>query len=165
MPTKPWRGSSTGCSCGARHAGPPRRPGLQGLIVMIARPEPRADPRADPHAGPSAGVTPSPAVSSYPWHTAPPPQEPDLLALTRPDLQGRRAGFVTRMLANVVDAGVVIGVLVAAYATVAAFKFLWAPQAFHLPAPSFAFVLLVGGAVEFVYLTMAWRMWGRTWGD
>ncbi|HEV7192141.1 MAG TPA: RDD family protein [Jatrophihabitantaceae bacterium] len=104
-----------------------------------------------------------PETGGYPWH-APPPRR-DLLALTRPEIQGRRAGFVTRMLANVVDAGVVIGVLLGAYTTISIVKFLWAPQAFHFLAPNFAFVLIIGGAVEFVYLTAAWRIWGRTWGD
>ena len=99
----------------------------------------------------------------YPWHAAPPQQ--DLLALTRPDIRGRRAGFVTRMLANVVDAGVVIGVLLGAYTTVTIVKFLWAPREFQFPAPTLAFALIVGGAVEFVYFTVAWRTWGRTWGD
>lgn len=104
-----------------------------------------------------------PETRAYPWH-APPPRQ-DLRVLTRPDIQGRRAGFVTRMLANIVDAGVVIGVLFGAYATVSIVKFLWAPQAFHFPAPTLGFALILGGAVEFVYLTVAWHTWGRSWGD
>jgi len=100
---------------------------------------------------------------TYPWHAAPPvPVRPEQ---TRPDIQGRRAGFVTRMLANVVDAGVVIGVLAAGWTTVTVVKFLWSPKGFHLPAPSFALMLVLGGAIEFVYLAVAWRTWGRTWGD
>ena len=103
-----------------------------------------------------------PETTAYPWHS-PPPQR-DLLALTRPEIQGRRAGFVTRMLANMVDAGVVFGVLLSAYVAVSIVKFLWAPQAFQFPAPTFAVALILGGAVEFVYLTVAWHTWGRTWG-
>lgn len=131
---------------------------------MIERPEPRADPRPDLRPRPSAGVAGPATTHTYPWHTEPPP-EPDRHALIRPDIQGRRAGFVTRMIANIVDAGVVLGALVAGYTAVAVFEFLWAPQAFRFPKPSFALVLLVGGTLEFVYLTVAWRCWGRTWGD
>ncbi len=104
-----------------------------------------------------------PEAVVYPWHASPPRH--DLLALTRPDIQGRRAGLVTRMLANVVDAGVVIGALLGAYAAVSIIEFLWAPKEFQFPAPTLAVALVVGGAVEFVYLTVAWRTWGRTWGD
>jgi uncharacterized RDD family membrane protein YckC len=130
---------------------------------MIEQPEPLAESRPGVHSAPGADLARPPAVRTYPWHSA--PQEPDLLARTRPDLQGRRAGFVTRLIAGVVDAGVVIGALVAAYTAVAVVKFLWAPKAFHFPAPPFASVVIVGGAVEFVYLAVAWRRWGRSWGD
>ena len=117
---------------------------------MTELPEPRAAAPAAPER-------------TYPWHAAPPVR--DRLEATRPDIQGHRAGFVTRMLANVVDAAVVIGVLAGGYTAVTVVKFLWSPKGFHFPAPSFALMLVVGGAIEFVYLTVAWRTWGRTWGD
>lgn len=31
--------------------------------------------------------------------------------------------------------------------------------------PTLALALIVGGTVGFIYLTVAWRSWGRTWGD
>jgi uncharacterized RDD family membrane protein YckC len=122
------------------------------------------EPQADPVSGAGTGVVRSPASPTYPWHSTP-PGEQERLARTRPDIQGRRAGLVTRVIANVVDVGVVIGALLAAYTAVAVVKFLWAPRLFHFPAPSFGLVLMIAGAVEFVYLTVAWRWWGRTWGD
>ena len=112
---------------------------------------------------PPVGAAPAAPGRTYPWQGAQPVR--DRFEATRPDIQGRRAGFVTRMLANIVDAGVVIGVLAAGWTTVTVVKFLWSPKGFHIPAPSFALTLVLGGVIEFVYLAVAWRTWGRTWGD
>jgi uncharacterized RDD family membrane protein YckC len=79
--------------------------------------------------------------------------------------QGRRAGLVTRMAANTIDAGVVAVVLVAAYLGRAALSYMVDPLGFRFPDPAvlpsltWAFVVLV------VYLTAAWSISGRTYGD
>ena len=99
----------------------------------------------------------------YPWRAAPPPLPG--LTHTRPSLRGRRAGLVTRALANVLDVVVVVLLLAGGYAAVAAGKFLIHPAGFRFPAPSFALVLLIGGAVTAVYFAVAWRVTGRTLGD
>ena len=54
------------------------------------------------------------------------------------ELQGRRAGLVTRLLANTVDFGVVVGIVAGGYAAVAALRFLWNSRAFTFPAPASA---------------------------
>ena len=109
--------------------------------------------------------TPDPqaAGSRYPWRAAPSPVPTP--AQVRPALQGRRAGLVTRALANILDVVVVVLLLGGGYAAVAAGKFLINPSGFRFPAPSFALVLLLGGAVTVVYFTLAWRLTGRTYGD
>ena len=99
----------------------------------------------------------------YPWHAAPPPARPAEHA--RPRIQGRRAGGVTRALANVLDLGVVVALLGIGYLAVAAGRFLIDPSSFRFPAPTFALVLLLGGAVQGVYFTVAWAAAGRTYGN
>jgi uncharacterized RDD family membrane protein YckC len=102
-------------------------------------------------------------AARYPWRGAPPPIS-DATQL-RPAIQGRRAGLVTRALANVLDLCVVAVLLCGGYAVVAAGKFLIHPSGFRFPAPSFALVLLLGGAVMAVYFAVSWRVTGRTYGD
>lgn len=108
-------------------------------------------------------MTGPPADARYPWHAAPPPAPSALRA--RPAIHGRRAGLVTRALANVLDVCVVVLLLALGYAVVAAGKFLLNPSGFRFPAPSFALVLLLGGALTAVYFAIAWRVTGRTYGD
>lgn len=83
----------------------------------------------------------------------------------RADIQGQRAGLVTRLLAAAIDAGIVVTVLVVGYLTVAAARFIWSPRTFHFPAATIEFALIAGGVVEFCYLAAAWRLSGRTWGN
>ncbi len=79
--------------------------------------------------------------------------------------QGETAGLVSRVLANVVDALVVCGVLAAAYAGFNALVFVADPRSFEVRGASLllnvgtALVVLVG------YLTVAWAVTGRTYGD
>ena len=80
-------------------------------------------------------------------------------------LQGQRAGLVTRLLANTVDFCVVALIVAAGYAAVAALLFLWNSRTFTFPAPSFALLVIVGGAVMMLYLTACWLASGRTYGD
>lgn len=109
------------------------------------------------HPGP-AGDGPA----AYPWRTSPPPHA---AAPDRPSVQGRRAGLVTRTLANALDAGVVGLLLAAGYTVVTFLRYVISPFDFQFPAPSLGLVLLLGAAVEFVYLAVAWGTDGRTYGD
>jgi hypothetical protein len=79
-------------------------------------------------------------------------------------LQGRRAGIVTRVLADTVDAAVVAGFLTLGYVGVAAIRFLWRSWAFTWPTPSFLLVLVLGGITAVLYLTATWGTTGRSYG-
>ena len=80
--------------------------------------------------------------------------------------QGQRAGIVTRVIANIVDVGVVIGVLIGIYATVFAVKFLLNPRTFTPPSlPSLFVILLIGAWIQGIYFTLTWWTTGRTYGD
>ena len=78
--------------------------------------------------------------------------------------QGSPAGIVTRVIANTVDAIVVLAVLGAAYLGWAAFLFLLAPRGFDFPSISFLFSLTAAMAVSVVYLWLAWWLTGTTYG-
>ena len=80
-------------------------------------------------------------------------------------LQGRRAGLITRVLANSVDFCVVAVIIAAGYAGVTAFRFLWNSRTFTFPAPGFGVLLAAGGVVMTLYLTACWITIGRTYGD
>jgi uncharacterized RDD family membrane protein YckC len=79
--------------------------------------------------------------------------------------QGRRAGVATRVLASALDAVVLATLLAGGYAVWAAAVFLWNPSGFRFPAPSRPFVLVVAYVVAIAYLTLCWRLAGRTYGD
>jgi len=80
-------------------------------------------------------------------------------------LQGRRAGLVSRLLANTVDFCIVALVVAAGYAGAAALRFLWNSRTFTFQAPGFGVLLIAGGAVMTLYLTACWTVSGRTFGD
>lgn len=80
-------------------------------------------------------------------------------------LQGRRAGLVTRLLANTVDFCVVTLILAAGYAGVAVLRFLWNSRTFTLPSPSSGLLVIVGGVLMVLYLAGCWIVSGRTYGD
>ncbi|HEY6596378.1 MAG TPA: RDD family protein [Asanoa sp.] len=79
--------------------------------------------------------------------------------------QGRHAGVATRVVAGGLDALVLLALLAGSYAVWAAVVFLWNPPAFRLPAPSRALVLGAAYLVCITYLTVCWRISGRTYGD
>lgn len=79
--------------------------------------------------------------------------------------QGRRAGAVTRTLANAVDFGIDVGVLVAGYVTWCAVRFLINPTGFTFPAPQFIVILACGAVVLIIYFTVSWATTGRTYGN
>jgi RDD family protein len=79
-------------------------------------------------------------------------------------VQGLRAGLVSRLLADTIDAGVVVVALGAGYLGVVAVKFLWRSWAFTMPTPSFLLMLACAGVIAVVYLTAAWATTGRSAG-
>jgi uncharacterized RDD family membrane protein YckC len=80
--------------------------------------------------------------------------------------QGQRAGIVTRVIANIIDLGIVVAVLVSAYVTVAATMFVLDPRSFTMPsAPPLVTIILIGMWVQGVYFTLTWCTTGRTYGD
>ena len=80
-------------------------------------------------------------------------------------LQGRRAGLVTRLLANTVDFCIAALIVAAGYAGVAALRFLWSSRTFTFPAPGFGLLVIAGSVVMVLYLTACWTASGRTYGD
>jgi len=78
--------------------------------------------------------------------------------------QGRRAGIVTRLLANAVDFAIVTGFLIGTWFTWAALRFLRSPTGFTWPAPSWWIVVVAFEVVAFVYFTVSWATTGRTYG-
>lgn len=100
---------------------------------------------------------------SYPWHEAPQPAA--AVVSGRATVRGSRAGVVTRCLANVVDAVVVLGLLAGGYAVVAAARFLLSPTSFRFPAPSLALLVVAGLGVLTVYFAVSWAVVGATYGD
>ena len=81
------------------------------------------------------------------------------------EFQGQRAGIVTRVVAAAVDAGLVGLVLVGAYLGYAGLLFLVDPRGFTFPDFRLFASLLVGAIVLGLYLTAAWAVSGRTYGN
>ena len=81
------------------------------------------------------------------------------------EFQGRTAGIVTRVAAAGIDAAVVAVVLLAAYAGYAGLLFLVDPRSFTFPDTRLVLSLLAGMIVMFLYLTVAWAVSGRTYGN
>jgi uncharacterized RDD family membrane protein YckC len=101
--------------------------------------------------------------ADYPWHETVLPMS--VVAGTRATIQGRRAGLVTRSLANVADVVVVVLLLVGGYTAVAATRFLLRPAAFTFPAPAAATLLIIGLCLQAVYFAVTWGVVGGTYGD
>lgn len=99
----------------------------------------------------------------YPWRrrSATPAFSPVRIA----DLRGRRAGLVTRVVAGVVDAVVVVLLVIAGWAAVAAARFLVHPARFTLPAPGAQVLLYVGLGTLMAYLAGTWAVAGGSYGD
>ena len=79
--------------------------------------------------------------------------------------QGRRAGLATRVLAGAIDGVVLLALFSGGYAVWAAAVFLWSPAGFSFPTPSRPGVVVAGYLLAIAYLTLCWRMSGRTYGD
>ena len=79
--------------------------------------------------------------------------------------QGHRAGIVTRIVAAGIDAAVVAVVLLGAYLGYAGLRFLVDPRHFSFPDPALFASLLVAAVVLGLYLTVAWAVSGRSYGN
>ena len=129
-----------------------------------AAPEPTPGPVPEPTTGPvpEQAAVPTPRSSRRP-RLDPVATGSAVPAQARP-VQGHRAGFVTRALADTVDAAVVVAVLALGYAGVVVARFLWRSWAFTPPTPSFLLMLALGAGTAVVYLTAAWGTTGRSYG-
>ena len=79
--------------------------------------------------------------------------------------QGQRAGLVTRLVANSVDALSVSVALVASYAGFNAVLFLVSPRNFEFATASVLFSVTTALLALIIYMTAAWSITGRTYGD
>lgn len=79
-------------------------------------------------------------------------------------MQGRRAGVVSRFLADGIDLGVVLGALIAIYLGYSAFRFLLQPRRFDWPAPEPLHLGTLGWLLLIAYLAVGWATTGRTVG-
>jgi uncharacterized RDD family membrane protein YckC len=78
--------------------------------------------------------------------------------------QLQRAGLVTRGVAAVIDGVVVAGVLLSGYAAWTVLLYLLDPRNFSFPDIGLVFSLATAFVVTVVYLGLAWRISGRSYG-
>jgi uncharacterized RDD family membrane protein YckC len=79
-------------------------------------------------------------------------------------MQGRRAGVVSRILADAIDLVVVVAALVGVYLGIAGIRFLLHPRRFTWPELSTLSLATLGWLLLIVYLTIGWAITGRTFG-
>jgi uncharacterized RDD family membrane protein YckC len=79
--------------------------------------------------------------------------------------QGQRAGLVTRLVANGVDALSVSVALLASYAGFNAVLFLISPRNFEFATASVLLSVTTALLAFIIYMTVAWSITGRTYGD
>ncbi len=79
-------------------------------------------------------------------------------------MQGRRAGVISRFLADSIDLMVMVVSLTAIYFVVAGFRFLLRPRAFTWPELSALNLGTIGWMLLIAYLTIGWTNTGRTFG-
>ncbi len=79
--------------------------------------------------------------------------------------QGQRAGIVSRILANVIDALFVVAVLAGVYLAVSGVWFIVTPTGFHFPTPPRWLALTAAGVALVGYFAVSWHTSGRTYGD
>jgi len=84
--------------------------------------------------------------------------------MSGPPFRGLPAGIVTRTMACVVDALVVVLLLLLLWGGWSVLKFLARPSRFTFPSPSWALVLLTGSVAAILYLGASWAVSGRSYG-
>jgi uncharacterized RDD family membrane protein YckC len=87
-----------------------------------------------------------------------------LLARMDGAMQGRRAGIVSRTIADAIDLLVVAVILLTAYLGVNAVRFILRPERFTWPAPSIVLSSSVTALLLVLYLGIGWSETGRTAG-
>jgi len=80
------------------------------------------------------------------------------------EVQGQRAGVVTRTVVMVVDAAVVAATVGVAYLAFAAVRFMRRPVNFSWPTVTFGAVIVASVVVCVLYLTVTWSTTGRSAG-
>jgi len=78
-------------------------------------------------------------------------------------LQGHRAGFVSRLAADVVDAIVVVIIQFFAYVMFAVVRYLLTRR-FQMPSPDTRATLAIFWGIAVIYLTWGWATTGKTFG-
>ena len=89
----------------------------------------------------------------------------DVIPAEARPLQGRHAGLISRIVANLVDAGVVIGILAVAYLGWTGLRLLRQGAHFTRPTPGFAVAFWLASLVVTLYFAGSWTTTGRTYGD
>ena len=84
---------------------------------------------------------------------------------TTRELQGHRAGLISRFTASAVDLVVIIVALGGIYLAIAGAGFLIHPRSFHWPEALGWSVPVVGLVIGTPYLSLAWCSTGRSVGD
>lgn len=79
--------------------------------------------------------------------------------------QGERAGLVTRLVAAIIDTVSVAVALMVGYVGINAFSFVVSPRRFELVRVSAELSLTTALVACVLYLTTAWSLAGRTYGD
>ena len=98
--------------------------------------------------------------------TEPRPDEVDEpMASTPARPAAGHAGVVTRVLAACVDLGTVLLAAVALDLAAAGVRFVWSPVRFQWPQPAVPVMGVAVLIVGVVYLTVAWAVTGRTYGE
>jgi len=89
----------------------------------------------------------------------------DVIPAEARELQGRRAGLFSRVLANVIDLAVVAAAVVTTYVGWAGIKLLWQGTGFTRPTPGLASAIVFAWIVHILYFAAAWTTSGRTIGN
>jgi uncharacterized RDD family membrane protein YckC len=79
-------------------------------------------------------------------------------------LQGKRAGIASRVAADAIDWGIVLGIYIAILFGIAATRYFVGNDNFNVPDPNPGVTLLAQWVIAILYLTAGWAGTGRTVG-
>jgi uncharacterized RDD family membrane protein YckC len=89
----------------------------------------------------------------------------DVIPAEARELQGRRAGLFSRIIANVIDLAVVFAGVAAVYIGWTGVRLLWQGADFTRPTPGFAAAFVFSEILHVLYFATAWTTSGRTVGN
>src|SRR5262245_19465375 len=89
----------------------------------------------------------------------------DVIPAEARDLHVRRAGLVSRIVANATALAVVLAAVAAHYVGWAGVKLRWQGAHFTRPTPGFAVAVVFSEIVHALYFAAAWTTSGRTVGN